>query len=170
MEVSVGFSFRILRIISCKRVISVRVFQKGILAGVPECAPHPHSPCRTRGFLCWPGKAQPWAIIGASLVPTVLWGFCTGPFMGSWGWRQPGCQLQHLLCSPPACPLPGSRSCSRSWAAGSTHLGLPLSSPRARVRSLHWGFIIGAPHVLLPGHYALHPRPLCNNPQPLFSL
>lgn len=104
-----GFSFCILRVISCKMVISVRVFQRGIL-WLSECTPTHTPPLPDRGFCAGWAKAHPWAVIGASLGPAVLWGFCTGLFMGSWGWRQPdvtsSISSAHLPPAPCLVPEP----------------------------------------------------------------
>ena len=170
MEVSVGFSFRILRIISCKMVISVRVFQRGILAGVPECAPCSHSPCRTQGFRCWPGKGPALGHHRGQPGARSPVGFLHRPVYGELGLEAAGTPTPAspllISCGPPAWfQEPFKALGGRKHTSGTA----PLQPPSSGVRSLDWGFIIGAPRFLLPGHYALHPRPLCNNPQPLFS-
>ena len=166
-----GFCFRILRVINCKMVISVRVFQRSILAGLTECMPRPHLRPTGRGFLCWPGKGaalgHPWGQPGAR-GPV---GFLHRPVYGELG-------LEASRTSAPASPL--LTSCLPPvWfqepfkvLGGRNHMSgtAPLPPPSPGVRSLDWGFTTGAPRVLLPGHYPLHPRPLCNDPEPLFSL
>lgn len=102
LEVSMGFSFCILRVISCKMVISVRVFQRGILAGLPECTPHPHPPCRTGGFLCWPGKGTPLGRHRDQPGACSPVGFLHRPVYGELG-------LEAAGTSPPASPLLTSR-------------------------------------------------------------
>ena len=98
MEPSVGFCFRILRVINCKMVISVRVFQRSILAGLAECLPRPHQCPAGRGFLCWPGKGaalgHPWGQPGAR-GPV---GFLHRPVYGELG-------LEAARTSAPASPL-----------------------------------------------------------------
>lgn len=143
-----GFSFRILRIISCKMVISVRVFQRGILAGVPECAPCPHRPAGHRGFCAGQAKAQPWAIIGPAWCPqscgvsaqACLWGAGAG---GSWDVNS-SISSAHLLRVP--CLVPGAVQGPRRQEA---HIwDCPSPAPELRGQKLGLGLYNRGPTCL----------------------